>query len=57
MTSVISCAKRVKQENRAFLRVEEVALAIKTPFDILVSGYQPLIRSKGVFLCQMTIKV
>ena len=28
----MSCARRAKQENRAFLRVDEVALAIKNSF-------------------------
>ncbi|WP_368864482.1 hypothetical protein, partial [Staphylococcus haemolyticus] len=53
----VSFAERTKQENRALLRVDGIALAIKTPFDILISGYQPLILSKGVFLCLKTTKV
>lgn len=42
---------------RASTRGCGIALAIKTPFDILISGYQPLILSKGVFLCLKTTKV
>ena len=30
--------------------VEKDVLAIKTPYDIPINGYQPFILSKGVFL-------
>ena len=35
----------------------KIALAIKNSFRYTNSGYQPHIRSKGVFLCLTTIKV
>lgn len=56
-TLVSFACKACKTKNRAFLRVDEKALAIKNSFRYTSEWLPTAQLTKGVFLCPKTIKV